>query len=339
MGSSNDIVKRLSGMQKAAALLIALGTDSCANIFKMMENEEIERLAGEIARMNRLPPEVAEAIVEEFHQKIITSSVSSQGGLAYATAALSKALGAGNAMNAIDRIRENTNTRAFDSFTLLSGTNDALIETLRDEHPQTIALVLSHVKEQRAAQILASLHPELQADIIIRIANMKTVSPEVISQVENSLKEKTHVGERIHTGGVKTAAGILNRADIDIEKHIIESIAKQNSELAEKISDLMFTYDDIILINDMGIQKLLQEVDESDLLMSLKASTEEIKSKIFMNMSERRRQTIQDDLTTMPPVRLRDVRAAQGRMLATAKEMIQSGLVEVARDSVEEVFV
>ncbi|HGJ65625.1 TPA: flagellar motor switch protein FliG [bacterium] len=339
MENTKEIITRLSGMQKTAALLIALGTEASAKILKMMENEEVEKLAGEIAKMNRLPPEVAEAIVEEFHEKISANSVSSQGGLAYATAVLSKALGAENAMNAIDRIRENTSNRPFDTFMMSSGTNDALIEMLRDEHPQTIALVLSHVKEQRSAQILASLSPELQADVIIRIANMKTVSPEVLSQVENSLKEKTYGHERIHTGGIKTAAGILNRADIDIEKQIMEFITKQDPELAEKISDLMFTYDDIILINDLGIQKLLQEIDENDLLMALKASTEEIKAKLFKNMSERRRQSIQDDLMTMPPVRLRDVQSAQGRILATAKEMIQAGLIEIVRDAVQEVFV
>lgn len=339
MTDSRDIITRLTGIQKVAALLIAIGTDASAKILKMLENSEVERLAGEIAKMNRLPPEIAEGIVEEFYEKIATSSVSSQGGLAYATAVLSKVLGAENAMTAIDRIRENTSTRPFDSFTLLSGSNDSLVEILRDEHPQTIALVLSHVKEQRSAQILASLSPELQADVIMRIANMKTVSPDILMQIESSLREKSHGTERIHTGGIKTAAGILNRADIDVEKQIMNSIAKRDPNLADKISDLMFTYDDIILITDMGLQKLLQEIDENDLLMALKASTEEIRNKIFKNMSERRRQSIQDDLQTMPPVRLKDVQSAQGRILATAKEMMQSGLVEVSRDSHQEVFV
>ena len=328
---------KLTGVQKAAALLISLGADSCAKVFKMLENDEVERLASAITRIQRLETEDTEFIIDEFYDGISTNAVSTQGGLAYATAVLSKALGTEKAMNAIDRIRENT--RSLDNLILSSNSNDTLIEMLRGEHPQTIALILSHLKEQRSARILSSLPSELQSEVIIRIANMKTVSPEIISQIENSLMEKSQGRERVRTGGIKVVADILNYADIDIEKKIIEFITKRDPELANKISDLMFTYDNIIFITDIGIQKLLQEVDENDLLMALKASTEEIINKIFMNMSERRRQSIQNDLQTMPPVRLRDVQAAQGRILATAKEMIQSGTIEVVRDSVQEVFV
>lgn len=330
---------KLNGIQKVAGFLIALGADPCAKLLKMMESDEVEKIAAEITKIQRLSPEATESIINEFHEKLITSDVSSQGGLAYATAVLSKALGTETAMNAIDRIRESSNVRPFDELSLSSSSNDVLLEMIKDEHPQTIALVLSHIKEQRAAQILSAMPVELQAEVIIRIANMKTVSSEIISHIEDSLREKSHGHERVHTGGIKAAAGILNRADIDIEKQIMESIARQDAELAEKISDLMFTYDDIVLITDIGVQKLLQEVDENDLLMALKASTEEIKNKFFKNMSERRRQSIQEDLETMPPVRLRDVQSAQGRILDIAKEMIQSGTIEVVRDTVQEIFV
>jgi len=305
----------------------------------MMENDEVEQLAFEITKIHRLSPEATEHILDEFFEKISSSSVSVKGGLAYATTVLSKALGTENAMNAIDRIRENTSVRPFDDLLLSSSSNDTLIEMLKDEHPQTIALILSHLKEQRSAHILASLPQRLQTDVIIRIANMKTVSPEILSQIENSLREKSHGHERVHTGGIKSVAGILNHADINVEKQIMESVAKHDPDLAEKISNLMFTYDDIVLINDIGIQKLLQSIDENDLLMALKASTDEIKDKIFINMSERRRQSIQSDLQIMPPVRLRDVQSAQSRILATAKEMIQAGIIEVVRDSIQEVFV
>jgi len=143
----------------------------------------------------------------------------------------------------------------------------------------------------------------------------------------------------VHAGGIKAAASILNRADINVEKNVMDSIANINPDLAEKISDLMFTYDDVVLITDAGVQKLLQMVDENDLLMALKASTEEIKAKFYKNMSERRRQMIQEDLKNMPPVRLRDVQAAQSRLLATVKELVASGEIEIVRDMVQEVFV
>ncbi|MDQ1317307.1 MAG: Flagellar motor switch protein FliG [Candidatus Poribacteria bacterium] len=333
------VEKRLTGIQKTAYLLISLGADTCAKIFKMMENTEVEQLASEITKIPNLNPEATEPIIDEFHGKLSTKSVSAQGGLAYATTVLSKALGTENAMSAMDRIRENTNVLPFEDLLLSSNSNDTLIEMLRNEHPQTIALILSHIKEQRSAYILAALPQEIQTDVIIRIANMKTVSPEILSQLEDSLRERSQGSERVHTGGVKFAANILNRADIDVEKKILESITKHDPNLADKISNLMFTYDNIVFITNVGIQKLLQEIDENDLLMALKASTEKIRSKIYKNMSERRRQSIQDDLQTMPPVRLKDVQAAQGRILETAKEMIQSGMVEVIRDSVQETYV
>jgi len=332
-------IMKLTGIQKAAALLISLGADSCSKVFKMLENDEVERLASEITKMPRMGIEDTEPIIDEFYDGISTNSTFIQGGLAYATAVLSKALGTEKAMNAVDRIRENISVRPLDNLILSSGSNDTLVEILKDEHPQTIALVLSHMKEQRSAQILESLPLETQTETIICIANMKTVSPEIISQIEHSLMEKSQGRKRVRTGGIRVVADILNYADIDVEKQIMETVEKRDPGLADKISNLMFMYDDIIFITDMGIQRLLQEVDENDLLMALKASTEEIINKIFMNMSERRRQSIQNDLQTMPPVRLRDVQAAQGRILATAKEMIQSETIEVVRDSVQEVFV
>lgn len=334
-----DNQKKLKGIQKAAALLIALGPDACSKIFKAMETEEVEMLAAEITKIQRLDPETVADLIEEFHSLVSVNAVSAQGGLAYATTVLSKALGTESAMNAIDRIRENASLRPFEQLMISSETSELLIEMLRDEHPQTIALVLSHVKEQRAAQILSALPPELQTEVIIRIATMKTVSPEIISQIEESLREKSTGHERISAGGIKTAANILNRADIDVEKRIMESIGKIDAQLAESISDLMFTYDDIVLITDTGIQKLIQMIDENDLLMALRASTEDIKAKFMKNMSERRRQSIQEDLEVMPPVRLKDVQAAQGRILGIAKDLIQSGAIEVVRDSVQEVFI
>lgn len=333
------IQKELKGLQKAAALLIALGPDACSKIFKAMETEEVEMLAAEITKIHRLDSDTMTGLLEEFHSLVSVSDVSAQGGLAYATTVLNKALGSENAMNAIDRIRENVNLRPFEQLMISSGSSDMLTEMLKDEHPQTIALVLSHVKEQRAAQILSALPPELQTEVIVRIATMKRVSPEIISQIEESLREKSTGHESVSTGGIKTAANILNRADIDVEKRIMESVAKIDSKLAESISDLMFTYDDIVLITDVGMQKLIQMIDENDLLMALKASTDEIKAKFMKNMSERRRQGIQDDLAIMPPVRLKDVQAAQGRILGIAKDLIQSGAIEVVRDSVQEVFI
>lgn len=328
----------LEGIRKAAALLIALGTDACAKIFKVMENDEVEKLAIEMSKIQELDYQTSEKIVEEFHALLNSRALPNPGGITYVTAALSKAIGAEDAVETINRIQEHMSTKPFEQL-MNSTSSDLIAEMLRDEHPQTIALILCHVKEQKAAEILSALPRDIQTDVIIRIANMKTVSPEIVSEIENSLREKSKGHEMISAGGMRAAANILNYADVDVEKGIIESITKVDPDLAEQISNLMFTYDDLVLISDMGIQRLLQAVDENDLLLALKASPEEVKAKLLKNMSERRRQSIMEDLSMMPPVRLRDVQAAQGRILLIAKELIQSGVIEVIRDSSSEVFV
>ena len=333
----NSAARSLTGRQKVAALLIALGSDACAEIFKVLDDKEVEQLASLISRMESVEPDVISAIVEEFYT-VATADVSGvKGGMSYATEVLNKALGAENSLEAIERM--SSSTKSFDLFTASPTSTELLFDTVRDEHPQTIALILVHIQEQRAAEILALLPPDLQTEVVTRIANMTTVSPEVISQIEAALQAKSSSNERVSTGGVKDAAEILNRVDSDVEKRILESISQADSDLAEEISDLMFTYDDVVMITDAGIQKLVQEVNESDLIMALRASTDIIKNKFLNNMSERKRETIQDDLDNLPPVRLKDALTAQRQILTVAKEMSQSGKIEILRDKDEEVFV
>lgn len=330
-------VEGLTGRQKAAALLIALGSDACAEIFKILEEQEVERLAAEIAGMPYIGANTLSGILREFRVMVSAEEGAVQGGIAYATEAMSKALGAEDSTDAVERIR--SSSRPFDLLTATPSSTELLLGIIREEHPQTIALILVHVKEQKAADILAGLSQDLRTDVIRRIATMTTVSPEVVAHIESALQMKSHGQERIRAGGVRTAAEILNRADADVEKEIMQSMGSMDPELAEEISDLMFTYEDIITIADAGIQKMLPELPENDLLMSLKASTEAIKSKFMRNMSERRRETIQEDLDNMPPVRLKDVLSAQKRILAVVKEMTQTGKLEIILDADDEVFV
>jgi len=330
-------IKELSGRQKAAALLVAMGSDACAQVFKILEEEEIEKLAAEIAGMPYINASTISSVLRDFRVMVSAETGTVQGGIAYATEAMSKALGAEGSIDAVERIR--ARSKPFDLMTATPNSTELLLGMIREEHPQTIALILVHVREQRAADILAGLPPDLRADVITRIAHMTSVSPEVVSHIEDALQMKSHGHERVKAGGIRTAAEILNRADADVEKGIMKLIGSTNPELAEEISGLMFTYDDIVTIADIGIQKLLQEIPEGDLVMSLKASTEVIKTKFLRNMSERRRQTLQEDIESMPPVRLKDVLSAQKRILAVVKEMTKAGKLEIIRDAEEEVFV
>lgn len=327
----------MSGVEKAATLLITLGSDACAKVFQVLSQDEVEELASEIARMQNVRPNVISSVIQEFNGMVSAELGSTKGGIEYATEVIKKALGPTASADTLERIT--AGSRPFDLLTASPSATELLLEMIREEHPQTIALILVHIKEQRAAEALSALPPALRSEVVTRIANMTDVSPEVISQIEEALHAKSHGQERIKAGGIKTAAEILNRVSADVEKQIMESIVEFDPELAQEISDHMFTYEDIVTITDTGLQLLIQTVLESDLVMALKASPESIRTKFLSNMSQRKRQTIQEDLDNIPPVRLKDAQAAQKRILNLTKELIQSGKIEIIRDTEQEVFV
>ena len=329
--------EEMGGLQKAATLLIALGADACASVFRILSEEETDQLAAEIAKMQYVDSDTVSSVVQEFCEMISAEEGAIQGGMTYANEALSMAFGDADSAGKTDPARTKAGP------TVLPVSTPDSIESLRKmvmtEHPQTIALILSKVSQDVASEILASLSPDMQVEIIYRIANMTAVSPEIVAQIENSLRERTQHRERPGTGGANAAAEILSCMDADMEKQIMETISNTDPQLADRISELMFTYDDIVTITDTGIQRLIQELDEKDLLMALKASTEPIRAKLFKNMSQRRRETIQEDLESMPPVRLKDALAAQRRILTAVKELSKSGMIEMIREEGQEDYV
>lgn len=329
--------EEMGGLQKAATLLIALGADACASVFRTLSDEETDRLAAEIAKMQYVDSDTVSSVIEEFCEMVSAEEGTVYGGMTYANEVLSKALSDADSADKSDPSRTKAGPAA-----LPVSTPDS-IESLRKmvmgEHPQTIALILSKVSQDAAAEILASLSPDMQIEVICRIADMTAVSPEIVAQIENTLKERTQHHERPGIGGASAAADILSCMDADVEKQIMETISNTDPQLADRISELMFTYDDIVMITDTGIQRLIQELDEKDLLMALKASTEPIRAKLFKNMSQRRRETVQEDLESMPPVKLKDALAAQRRILAAVKELSKAGMIEMIREEEQEDYV
>lgn len=326
-----------TGEEKAAALLISLGADTCAEVFKILSDDEVEDIANVIAGTNSVDSSVMSSVVEDLGAMTFADVNKPQGGISYITEALGKALGTEDSREAVERV--SSNTKSFALFAATPSATEMLHNTIRDEHPQTIALILVHIQEQRAAEILGLLPPKLQTEVVTRIANMAAVSPGVITQIEESLQASSRRSERVNTGGVRDAAEILNRVDTEVEKRVMKEISEEDQTLAEEIADLMFTYDDIVMITDAGIQTLVREVDAQDLVMALRASTEVIKNKFLDNVSERRREVIHDDIDNMPPVRLKDALAAQRRILTQAKAMSVAGTIEIIRDQYEDVFV
>ena len=322
-------LENLTGKQKAAILLISLGPDKAASILKKLREDEIEILTEEISKWDNIPPELSRKVCEEFYQMSSAAQYINQGGEKYARETLRRALGDHKAIEIINRLR---GTSESSPFGILKNINpEQLFELIQSEHPQTIALVLSYLNPEQAATVLSSFPEEKRLQIINRIVSIEQISPEVAKQVEEVLKKNLFSArfkeERFQIGGVKTAAEILNHVNRSIEKDILGSLEKQNPSLTEEIKKLMFVFDDMPLVEDRSLQRALREIDTKDLALALKGADNEIKEKFFRNMSSRAVETIKEDIEFMGPVRLRDVEAAQQKIVNVIRRLEEKGEV------------
>ena len=287
--------RRLTGKQKAALLLISLGPEVSANVYKHLSEEEIERLTLEISAVKKVEPEVKEQIIEEFHNIALAQDYISQGGIGYAKTILEKALGQEQAQNIINRLTSSLQVRPFDF--ARKADPSQILNFIQNEHPQTIALILSYLEPQQAGVILSSLPQELQADIARRIATMESTSPEVISEIESVLERKlssTFTQDYSETGGIDAVVEVLNGVDRQTEKTILDALEIQDPELAEEIKKRMFVFEDIVTLDNRSIQRVIRECDNEDLLLAMKVSSDEVKEILFRNMSQRMAETFKE---------------------------------------------
>ncbi len=322
----------LSGRQKAAALLIALGTEVSAQVFKHLSEEEIEILTLEIANTRRITPEERQTVLEEFYQMALARDYISQGGIEYARDVLTKALGDDKAIDVINRLTASLQVRPFEFVRKADPTQ--LLNYLQSEHPQTIALILSFLPPEQGAVIISSLPPEVQSDIAKRIASMERTSPETIREIEKVLEKKlsTLVGQDFTAiDGLETVVQILTRVDRGTERTILESLEMQSPELAEEIKKRMFTFDDIVLLDTRAIQRVLREVDNKDLALALKVANENVRQIIFDSVSKRFAEMLQEDMEYMGPVRLRDVEEAQQKIVAIIRRLEEANEIVYSR--------
>jgi len=322
----------LSGRQKAAALLIALGTEVSAQVFKHLSEEEIEILTLEIANTRRITPEERQTVLEEFYQMALARDYISQGGIEYARDVLTKALGDDKAIDVINRLTASLQVRPFEFVRKADPTQ--LLNYLQSEHPQTIALILSFLPPEQGAVIISSLPPEVQSDIAKRIASMERTSPETIREIEKVLEKKlsTLVGQDFTAiDGLETVVQILTRVDRGTERTILESLEMQSPELAEEIKKRMFTFDDIVLLDTRAIQRVLREVDNKDLALALKVANENVRQLIFDSVSKRFAEMLQEDMEYMGPVRLRDVEEAQQKIVAIIRRLEEANEIVYSR--------
>lgn len=329
-----------SGIQKAAILLIALGPEKSASIFKHLKEDEIEELTLEIANTRSVSPQTKEVVLEEFYQVCLAQQYIAEGGIGYAKELLDKALGEEQAQAVITKLTASLQVRPFEFVRKTDASQ--VLNFIQDEHPQTIAMILSYLSSNQASMIIGSLAPEKQAEVAKRIALMDRTSPDVIKEVENVLERKlASVANQDYTivGGVDTIVGILNTVDRGTEKHIMESLEIEEPELADEIRKKMFVFEDILLLDDRAIQRVLRDVDNNDLEVALKGSNEEVKGVILKNLSKRLASMIEEDIEFMGPVRMKDVEEAQQKIVAIIRKLEDAAEIVISRGGGDEVIV
>jgi flagellar motor switch protein FliG len=332
--------KDLTGKQKAAVLLMSLDVEVAAKIFQELDIKEVEMLAVEITNLKDLGPNIIDDVIEEFYELMSAQNYMVEGGFEYAQVLLEKSYGHERAKEIIEKIRVLTTIRGFNI--LKKSDPQQLASFLSKEHPQTIALILSHLPPDQSAEVLGEFKEDLKTETIIRIATLGKVSPQLVSEIEHvvdQIAEQTLSQNLAQAGGSQLVANILNKTNNAMAKLLLERIEEKKPDMAIEIKRLMFLFEDIILIDDKGIQRILRDVDKKDLAMALKVSDEKIKAKIFKNMSERAAAVVREELEYMGPVKLKDVETSQMRIVDIIKELEESEEITVGGRGKEDVFV
>ena len=330
----------LTGLQKAAILLISLGPEKSAMVFKHLKEEEIEDLTLEIANTRSISQQVKEGVINDFYEICLAQQYIAEGGIGYAKELLEKALGSDKALDVIGKLTASLQVKPFEFVRKTDASQ--LLSFIQDEHPQTIALILSYLSASQSAMIISALPAENQADVARRIATMDRTSPDVIKQVERVLESKlANLVNQDYTiiGGVDQVVEILNSTDRGTEKHIMEILEIEDPELADEIRKKMFVFEDILLLDDRSIQRVLRDVDNNDLGLALKGGNEEVQNAIFNNLSKRLAQMIKEDMEFMGPVRMKDVEEAQQKIVNIIRKLEDSGEIVISRGGGDEIIV
>ncbi len=331
---------KLSGVRKAAVLMVALGPEIASEIYRYLSDEEIEQITVEVATLGNVSDQDTREVIEEFYTTALAKQYISQGGISIAKDILERAVGKDRALEVIERLQGALQVGAFDFMKKVDSQH--LLSFIQNEHPQTIALILAHLDFEQSAIIMGALSPELQADVAMRIATMDQTAPEIVSEVGRVLERKIATvlsQEFTAVGGVEALAEILNRVDRTTEKGILEALEEENQSLTDEIKKLMFTFDDIILLQDRSIQKVLKEIDQKELAMALKGASDEVKDKVFTNMSSRASDFIKEEMEYMGPVRLKGVEEAQQRIVGVIRRLEEAGEIFISRGGEEDMVV
>ncbi len=333
-------VDDLDGVTKAAILLLTVNHEAAGALLKELSTEMVEEVTRQLASLGEVPASLAEQVVEEFYSLRMGSEYVKEGGLDYAKMLLKDSLDSKLADKVVQQIQTQVQKTPF-SF-LQKAESENLLTFIQDEHPQTIALIISHLAHHKAAEILVGLPQQKQIEVVRRVANMEQTNPDVIKEVEAGLESRLSnllMQSVEKVGGVETVAEVLNLCDRATEKNIMEGIESEDPDLVESIRRLMFVFEDVLKVNDRGIQSVLKEVDNEELCVALRTASDELKEKIFSNMSARAADLVKEDMEYMGPVRLSDVEAAQQRIVDIVRRLEDAGEIIISGRGEKDVIV
>lgn len=322
----------ISGLRKAAITIVALGDQVSAEVFKLLEEEEIEALGKELSKLSAVTSEQAESVMEEFHQMSMAHEYMMKGGVDYAKRVLNTAFGPENARRIIDRLVKSlgSDVASFDS--LQKADPQQVAKFIQSEHPQTIALVLSHLNSSSAAAMLMALPPEIRSDVSMRMANLDQISPEIVSKIAAIVEEKLKaLGEfsRESYGGIRAVAELFNRLDSNASREILDHVESQDPALGESIRNLMFVFEDLLLIDAAGMREILSRVDKKTLTLALKGTSEQLRQHFFTSMSERGSEMLREDMDAMGAVKIREVETAQQSIIGVVRGLEAEGVINL----------
>lgn len=329
----------LSAAQRIALVMASMGADNASEIYKHLSDDEVEAISVELARMDYHPIETVEEVLNEFYELCLTQKVVAEGGMDYARQILEKAFGEEAASNLLNRINKQLRTKSFDFVRKADYKN--LLAIVQNEHPQTIALILSYARTDQASAILSELPKEKRVEVVERIANMDRASPEVVKAIEASLEKKfatLATTDSMEVGGINYVAEIMNNVDRATEKYIFDELSLRDQKLADLIKQKMFVFEDIVQLDEKSIQEFTKQVDFKELAIALKGSTQEVAECIFSNISSRARESLQADIEYLHNVRMRDVEEAQQRIVAVIRRLEQEGVVSISRGGADEII-
>ncbi|MDW8799662.1 flagellar motor switch protein FliG [Clostridium sp. A1-XYC3] len=333
--------QKLTGVQKAAILFITLGPEASAGIIKKLPDSEIQKITYEIANIPAVKSEQKQEILQEFMEMNKAKDYLTEGGIEYARNLLGKALGSQRAMEILDKVTEAT--QQFRPFAIARKADaHQLLNIISNEHPQTIALILCYLQTDKAGQILSALPEDTQTEVAYRIANMSNTSPLVVKEIEKVLDDKLSSvvkSDMKVIGGVQTIVDILNQVDRTTEKNITEGLEKEDAELAEKVKESMFVFEDIVTLDDVSIQRVLREVETKELALALKGCSEDVANCIFRNQSKRAAAALKEDIEFLGPVRLMDVEKSQQRIVSVIRRLDEAGEIVLSRGGEDAIIV